>query len=582
MFDDTFVPNDSSNTRTENPTPPPSPLGLEAWSRPQSAQDATKPTEQEKPVAANNESALDTAKKLLPEFTDTVGKQIGQNPTRQEDLLALDYLTAKDPQSRKDALDKLSGLTDANGRMRFAQINLIDKAVKIDQQGKLLDSPMLTPPQRDQANKDLVASIKDLARGLSDGTRPPGSLPGEGNAAKPDAMDNTITGVLTKLRENGKGAHVEQALQDRTVERVNERQETRDAMSRFAKADATPGDRELSLRQLADLNKKLPRRELTSSLEEMTAVDSVLRMKEAKTPSDLAQELKRLKELGDNGNSQAARLERFLKSSAGQGVMANLLDTKNEGVADRAAKTIKDLLDKPDGKAAELVTGVKVKDIFKDFPQDGKASLEQLQTARKALEGLGESPQAKDWLNWTKSEELLKKLGDPETSKKAFEELKESFRQGDQYAKTAMSKILLSDSGDLSRKWENLDSTKTALGGKPIGNLDLSGLSSEERSSLRLGTLTEMKESGVKLNGLSRSETSALGLAFQSNIDNESFKKGAQELFTGIFDRGVTAEERKTNHDRAISAAKETEQALYGLFDAMSLSDTSKPGGKAL
>ncbi|MBX9691459.1 MAG: hypothetical protein K2Z81_03680, partial [Cyanobacteria bacterium] len=557
-------------------TPPP----ISEQTRPAQA-DAVSPAGIENGGAEPSEksSSLDRIQLVQPEFAKSVVDQIGLNPVRQEDQLAVEYLTATDPTARQLALENLSRLPGETARVRFVQMQSIDAAIRIDDSCSQLLSPQATQQERNDAKKELNEALKVLAGIAQDRTPAPGTLPGEATPRQSE-VQKTVADILVKVGKDGFSAEVQQAKQDCFKDAMADRQTAERALNRFTKLDATPADRASAIKQLEDLNRKDSNRSFEPLLDRITTADSVMRLREARTPQARAEALQYLSKLGESGNVHAKAVERFIRDEAGNGIASDLLDTKNEGVAERATKTLGELVNKAGGSAAEIVADVCLRAALDKV--SSHSNIDALTEARKKLEGLGESTTVKDWLAWTKNEEVLKRLGDPRTSKDAFEELKSSYRLGDPYAKVAMSKILLADASVASEKWEGLDSTKTVLGGKVSGKLDLSSLPTTERAKLQLAALEEIKENGVKVNGLSASEFTALALAFERNYDSEPFRTGIKEIFSGSFYRKVTGEERFTNHTHALTAARETEKGLNGLFDAMSLTRGNSVGARAL
>ncbi len=546
--------------------------------------EAGSPTSAATSDAVSRVPALDVANRVLPEFTGSVLAQIGQ-AARPADQLAVVYLTTNEAADRQLALEQLSELTDPDGIARFMQVHLLHHASRATELSEQLRAPHITETERTQKQTELIAAIKELAMTIFDGSTTPGSLP---TAVKPhstDALNDAIAQVFSKLRTDGAGADVHTALQQASIERGSQTRLVNESLTKFSNSAATPDDRAEAIARIEQVNKNRPRRELTDLLAELRTADAVFQLKEARTADQLAAKLNLLTGLSDAGNLHAAIVNRYLTDGGQRDLGANL--ARGGEQAERAARTLADLVNSSAGKAAESIASVRVKEILQSWPADGRASATQLEDARKNLESLGQSEVAGDWLGLIKAQLLLKRLGEPGQSERAFQELKDAYRLGDSYAKIAMSTILLSGSADLTTKWQALDSTRDAIGNKPVGVLDLSQLSGPERNALKANALKEFESIRQQGNGLSRYEAAALGLALQASQTDTSeagrqFNSEIRAVLASIFERGITSDQRRTNHEDAITAARETEQTLIGLFDALSLSNANDPGTRAL
>jgi uncharacterized protein YoxC len=553
--------------------------------RPESKQ--LEPASPGRPAAPTDASAtapLQTAREVLPVFTDLVLAQIGNAP-RPADQLTATYLTAQNQADRQLAFEQLSELTDADSIARFIQINLIHNANKVHVLSQQLRAPLLGDQERVQKREELIAAIKELALSIFDGTPAPGTLPVAARPHSTDSVNDAIAQVLAKLRTDGSAAEVATALQQASEQRSRESRLVKESLTRFVGEDASADERAQAIAQIEQVNKSQPRRDLTGLLAELRAADAVLQLREAKTNEELSAKLNLLKGLSDGGNLQAAIVERYLTNNGRRDIAGDL--AKGGEQADSAARTLSNLLTAEDGKAAEAIALMRVKEIFQNWPADGKPSATQLGDARRNLESLAQSETVKDWSAWVKTEQLLQRLSEPDQSERAFRELKEACRLGDRYARIAMSKILLSDSADLTTKWLALDSTRDALANKPGSLPDLSQLSGPQRTALKADALKEMDSLRQQENGLTRHDVAALGLALQASQADSSeaeqqFNSGIRSLLDATFNRGITADQRRTNNADAIKAARETEQALNGLFDAVGTINTNDTGARAL
>ncbi|MBX9692746.1 MAG: hypothetical protein K2Z81_10205, partial [Cyanobacteria bacterium] len=524
----------------------------------------------------SDSSSWDLANLQLPEVARFVLDQIQLNPSKLEDQLSFAFLRARDELGRKTALDQLSQL-GATGRQRSAQMNIINNAIKIAEIGRRFESPHLMPQEKILAEKELVDLLKSLVRKLPEVSRHAGAMTDELPAARVSSVDEAMARLLNQARRMGRGAEVQRAFEECIRERLQEQLVVRDALSRFASVQAPPEDRKSALRELGKVS-STNSGVLEDLLAQMTAADSVLCLKEATSPSDLAHEVARLKTMALSGNKYAAQIDKQLNTA---GDFWRELFDGDKAVAEKSVKALQQLVERKDGKAFELVTLVRIREAMSSISSRGEPTKETLEAIRVKLERLGESPLVNDWLAWTKNEENLQNLASPENSRRGLENLTQSYQQEDRYARTALSQLLLSGSPETTVTWQKLDSTSSDHGGKPGGFVNLSRLSVEQRNELKLAALAEIKKN-VKENTLTRSESAALGLALRENPENQPFRQAVQEILEGALNRGVSADERKTNHRRAIEAGKATEEVLSGLFDALSHTDLTTSGGRLL